>query len=103
MKQLLAIRLRRSLKVQIAAGKSVDDVLTAFRGSVNQPGTIFSTEHWLVPKLDQLRRLLSDPITKDEAKALLDVLHQRHWMSDLLEWLGYRANLKQEEIRKRAD
>ncbi|MDR3704096.1 MAG: hypothetical protein P4L56_30890 [Candidatus Sulfopaludibacter sp.] len=101
-------------EVQIAAGKSVDDVLTAFRGSVNQPGTIFSTEHWLVPKLDQLKRLLTDPITEDEAQALLDVLHQRHWMRDLLDWLDkrpvswadfftYRDNLKQEDLRKAAD
>jgi hypothetical protein len=84
------------------------------RQSVNQPGTIFGTDHWLLPKLDQLRRLLTDPITHDEAQALLDVLHQRHWMTDLTEWLEsravswgdfftYRANLYQEELRKRAD
>jgi hypothetical protein len=101
-------------EVPIAAGKSVDDVLTAFRGSVNQPGTIFSTENWLTPKLGQLRRLLTEPITEDEANALLDVLHERHWMNDLLEWLEsrpvswadfftYRDNLKQEELRKGAD
>ena len=101
-------------EVQIAAGKSVDDVLAAFRSSVNRPGTMFSTERWLLPKLDQLRRLLSDPITEDEAQALLDVLHQRHFMKDLLEWLEtrparwadiftYRNKLEQEEVRKRAD
>ena len=101
-------------EVQIAGGRSVDDVLTAFRGSVNQPGTIFSTEHWLAPRLDQLRHLLTNPITGEEAQALLDVLHQRHWMRDLLEWLDtrpaswaefftFRDNLKQEELGKRAD
>lgn len=100
--------------VHIAAGKSIDEALTAFRKSVNQPGTIFSTDHWLLPKLDQLKRLLTDPITQDEAQALLDVLHQRHWMRDLIEWLEsravgwgdfftHRANLKEEELRKRAD
>jgi hypothetical protein len=101
-------------EVQIAAGTPVDEALTTFRQSVNQPGTIFSTDHWLLPKLDQLQRLLTDPITRDEAQALLDVLYQRHWMSDLIEWLEtrpaswgdfftYRSNLKQEELRKRAD
>ncbi|MGA1997994.1 MAG: hypothetical protein ABSH45_19680 [Bryobacteraceae bacterium] len=81
---------------------------------MNQPGTIFSTESWLVPKLDQLKRLLSDPVTEDEAQAVLDVLHQRHWMRDLFEWLDkrpvswadfftYRDNLKKEEVTKRAD
>lgn len=48
---------------------------------------MFSTEHWLPPKLDQLKRLLTDPLTDDEAQALLDVLYQRHWMRDLVEWL----------------
>ena len=101
-------------EVQIAAGRSVDDVLAAFRDSVNRPDTMFSTEHWLLPKLDELRRLLTEPITEDKAQALLDVLHQRHSMRDLLEWLDghpvswahfftYRENLKQEELRKRAD
>lgn len=74
-------------EMEIAAGRSVDDVLAAFRNSVNRLGTMFSTERWLLPKLDQLRSLLSDPITEDEAQALLDVLHQRRFMKDLLGWL----------------
>jgi hypothetical protein len=101
-------------EVHIAAGRSVEEALTAFRQCVNQPGTMFSTDHWLLPKLDQLKRLLTDPNTQDEAEALLEVLHQRHWMRDLLEWLErrpigwgnyftHKANLAQEEIRKRAD
>ena len=101
-------------EVQIGAGRSVDEALTAFRESVNQPGTMFSTDQWLLPKLDQLKRLLTDPITQDEAQALLDVLHERHWMRDLMEWLEsravgwadfftYRADLKKEDLRKRAD
>jgi hypothetical protein len=94
-----------SPEVHIAAGKSIDEALNAFRENVNQPGTIFSTDHWLLPKLDQLRQLLTDPITHDEARGLLDVLRQRHWMRDLIEWLEsrpvswgdfftYRANRK---------
>jgi hypothetical protein len=59
--------------------------------------------------------LLTNPIAPEEAEALLDVLYQRHWMADLIAWLEsrrpvnwadfftYRANLKQEELRKRAD
>jgi hypothetical protein len=54
-----------SPEVNIAAGKSIDEALTAFRESVNQPDTIFSTDHWLLPKLDQLRGLLTDPIMQD--------------------------------------
>jgi hypothetical protein len=75
---------------------------------------MYSTDHWLLPKLDQLRKLLTNPITADEAQALLDVLYQRHWMRDLIEWIESRAvgwadfftcrdSLKREELRKRAD
>ncbi len=100
---------------RIAAGNSIGGALTAFRERVNQPGTIFSTDHWLLPKLDQLRQLLTNPITQEEAEALLDVLYQRHWMADLIAWLEsrrpvnwadffiYRENLAKEELRKRAD
>jgi hypothetical protein len=33
----------------------------SFRESVNMPGTMFSTEHWMRPKLARLRALMSDP------------------------------------------
>jgi len=72
---------------RIAAGVPVEEALAAFRDGVNRPGTIFSTDHWLLPKLQRLRELFNDPITADQAKALLDVLYQRHWMRDLMEWL----------------
>jgi hypothetical protein len=51
---------------------------------------MFSTDHWLLPILDQLRELLSDPITDDEAQALLDVLYERNRMGDLLKWIETR-------------
>jgi len=103
-----------SSEIPIAAGISVDRALNIFRESVNQPGTVFSTDHWLLPKLDQLRNLLTDPITQDEAQALLDVLHERHPMSDLIKWhecrpvswpdfFTHREDLKKEEVRRRAD
>ena len=74
-------------KRRIIAGTTIEDALRAFHESVNQPGTIFSRDHWLMPKFERLRRLLSEPITEDQATALLDVLYQRHWMADLIEWL----------------
>jgi hypothetical protein len=48
---------------------------------------MFSTDSWLRPKLEQLRGLLDDPITEHQAAALLDVLHERHSLRDLLAWL----------------
>jgi hypothetical protein len=71
----------------IAHGTPVAEALQAFHESVNQPGTIFSRDHWLLPKFERLRRLLNDPVTEDQAAALLDVLYQKRWMSDLIEWL----------------
>jgi len=91
-----------------------EDALRAFREAVNQPNTMFSTDHWLLPKLERLRQLLHDPITDDEAMALLDVLYERHRMKDLLEWLEaepmswpnffvYRRFLEEEAERKRRE
>jgi hypothetical protein len=68
-------------------GTRVADALRAFSESVNRPGTIFSTERWLLPRLERLTELLHDPITDDEAAALLDVLHEQRRMKDLLDWL----------------
>lgn len=73
--------------IRIEAGMPREDALRIFEKSVNQRGTMFSTDHWLQPKLQQLRVLLNDPISEEQASALLDVLYERHWMSDLLGWL----------------
>jgi hypothetical protein len=62
-------------------------VLQAFRQCVNQPGTIFSTDTWLLPKLERMRQLMHEPITDDEAAAMVDVLYQRREMRSLIEWL----------------
>lgn len=86
-------------KVPIRPGISREDSLHIFKNSVNQKGvTMFSTDHWLAPKLEQLRTLLSDPITTDEALTLLDVLHNRRSMHELIGWLespysSWRAHL----------
>src|SRR5205814_766615 len=65
---------------RIPAGIRRDEALRMFENSVNQPGTMFSTDHWLQPKLEQLRTLLNDPITQEQPMALLDVLYERHRM-----------------------
>lgn len=76
-----------SAENRIRKGAPVADVLSAFSDSVDQPNTTFSTPRWLLPKLECLTVLLHDPITGDEAAALLDVLYDRRRMKDLLEWL----------------
>lgn len=72
---------------EIRGGISQAEALYRFRSAVNRPDTMFSTDRWLLPKLELLEQLLHDPITQDEANALLDVLYERCRMTDLLEWL----------------
>jgi len=76
---------------RIAPDMAREDVVRTFQERVNQSDTMFSTDHWLLPKLERLRLLLQDPITGDEASALLDVLYKRHFMRDPLEWLARRT------------
>jgi len=77
-------------EVHIVAGKSINEALSAFRDSVSQPGMMRCHEQWLLIKLEHLQQLLSEPITHNEPEALLDVLHQRHSMEELIEWLENR-------------
>ena len=72
---------------RIRGGVARDEALRVFAAAVNKPGTMFSTDRWLAPKIERLHTLLSDPLTADQAAALLDVLYERHYMRDLLEWL----------------
>ena len=57
---------------RIRKGARVAEVVRAFSEFVNQPGTTFSTPSWHLPKLERLTKLLHDPISGDEAAALLD-------------------------------
>ncbi len=99
---------------RIAAGKSINEALTAFRESVNHLSPPRALGQCLVLNLDHIEQLLSEPITQDEAQALLDVLYKRRWMEELLRWLSdrpvtwedfptYEANLREEAKRKWAE
>ena len=98
----------------ITAGKSINEALTAFRESVNQLGPPRALGQCLVLNLDHIQQLLSEPITQDEAQALLDVLYKRRWMEELIRWLSdrpvpwedfpaYEANLREEAKRQWAE
>jgi hypothetical protein len=99
---------------RITAGKSINEAVTAFRECVNQLGPPRALSQCLVLNLDQIQQLLSEPITQDEARALLDVLYKRRWMEELLRWLSdrpvtwedfptYEANLREEAKRNSAE
>lgn len=102
-------------ETEIAGGRPVAEVLAAFRACVNRPGTMFGTEQWLLPILGRLTPLLNEPVTHDEAAALLDVLYERRRMADLFGWLEkgrpvawsgffeYRAKLEEQERQKQVE
>jgi hypothetical protein len=69
------------------AGMSVEDALQHFRVRVDNPEANVSADCELGPELAELRPLLSDPITSEQAVALEDVFHGRYPMKDLVEWL----------------
>jgi hypothetical protein len=69
------------------AGMPRDKALSYFQLNVNRPDTVFSTDHWLLPKLAELVTLLPDAITSGQARAFDDVLHGRHSMKEFIEWL----------------
>jgi len=55
----------------IGPATSLEAAVRAFHESVNKPGTMFSTENWIQPKLSRLRALLADPISDDQAQAFV--------------------------------
>ena len=71
----------------IAAGFPRERALQAYAATVNQPGMLFSIDSLLPGRFQQMRELLHEPITADEAMALNDVLHRRRRWADLIAWL----------------
>jgi hypothetical protein len=71
----------------ITSGLAREEALRIYTASVNQPDTLFSFNETLPAKLDQMRALLHDPITVDEANALNDVLYRRRRFPDMIAWL----------------
>jgi hypothetical protein len=64
-----------------------EEALRIYTATVNHPDTLFSFNESLPAKLDQMRALLHDPISVDEANALNDVLYRRRRYVDMIAWL----------------
>lgn len=69
----------------IVAGRSRTEALTVFEESLNK------RVRRRMRQLKPLRLLLSDPITEDQARALVDVARCRREIEDLAAWLEYPA------------
>ena len=53
----------------------------------NQAQTLFITDGWVAPRLEKLRRLLSDPITNEQSQALRDAAMKRMRLDGVIVWL----------------
>lgn len=71
---------------RIVAGLQREDALRIYTAAVNKEDTLFSFNETLPAKLDQMRALLHDSITADEAYALNDVLYRRRRFIDMIAW-----------------
>ena len=58
----------------------------------NTRETIFAPDHWLDPRLDQLRVLLSDPLTPDQSQVLLTAILKGCSLNDVIAWLAEGSN-----------
>ena len=67
----------------ISSEKAIEILLSA----CNKPDTMFVTEQWIKPRLEELRANLSNPISSDQAQALQDTILQRCPFKDVLGWL----------------
>jgi hypothetical protein len=73
---------------KLCGGISVERAIELLRGACNKPDTMFITDRWLEPRLERLRAGLADPITADQAQALLDAILKQCPFKDVLDWLG---------------
>jgi hypothetical protein len=72
----------------LRAGISVESAIAILLDACNKPDTMFITDRWIQPRLEQLRSGLSDPLTLDQAQALRDAIMQRSPFKDVLDWLS---------------
>ena len=75
-RNISATRLQEGLSIEIA--------LSLFLNACKEPDTLFITERWIEPPLRSLRRLLSEPITSEQAEALCDALMKQAKLDDVV-------------------
>ncbi len=62
--------------------------LELFLKACNKRDTLFITDVWITPRLEQLKKLLSDPITEEQAIGLKNAVLKRIKIDDLIQWLN---------------
>jgi hypothetical protein len=74
---------------RIQPGSRRSEALDVFLSACNKPDTLFITDRWIAPRLESLTRLLTDPISQDQAAALVDAVMQREKLDEVIEWLEH--------------
>jgi hypothetical protein len=87
---------------KLRCGISVEKAVELLLSACNKPDTMFVTERWIRPRLEELRTHLTNPITSDQAQALQDAILQRCPFKDVLGWLrGEAISWKDYQVRKK--
>jgi hypothetical protein len=73
---------------RLRGGISVESAIAILLSASNKPDTMFVTERWIQPRLQLLSAGLSNPITSDQALALVDAILQKCPFKNVLDWLG---------------
>ena len=82
---------------ELTGGTSKERALEVFVAACNKIDTLFITDSWFASRDAKLRQLLSDPITGEQAEALLDAVLKRQRLDYLLdhviEWLEHTCDM----------
>jgi hypothetical protein len=75
----------------LCPGLSIKDALEAFRDGCNKdPDRLWITESWIEPRFAELRTLLTEPITHEEAHVLCEAVLKHYDVDDVIEWLEHK-------------
>jgi hypothetical protein len=68
-------------------GLGIHEAIEAFLDGCNRRDTLFAPEGWRKPYVEAFRKLLSQPITKDQSIALRSAVLKYHHLDSVIRWL----------------
>jgi serine/threonine protein kinase len=76
---------------ELSEGLSIEEALEAFMDGCNKNrDRLFAPRSWVNPRLSDLRKLLSDPITAEQAAALREAALKKRNLDTVIDWLRHR-------------
>lgn len=84
---------------ELKGGLSINEALQHVAKSWEKQHGVFD-ERWANPKFDELRRLLSEPITEEQALALQECISSPHQLATVIYWLKQAPHIRWRRVRK---